>query len=125
MHSSALTGWANWRWTTARGTTSRASSSKWWDRKIHEITRKNTKEAEERTSASFVFFRVISWIFLSHHFDDDARDVVPRAVVQRQLAQPVSALLCILALGDEAQELLVRHGAAQAVSAEQEAVARL
>ena len=55
---------------------------------------------------------MVQWRLLINDVDDDARDVVARAVVQRELTQPVGALLHVLLLRHEAEELLVRHGPA-------------
>ena len=55
----------------------------------------------------------------------NAGDVVARSLIQRKLAQAVRALLNVGLLLDESQELLVGDDAAQAVGAEQEAVAGL
>src|SRR5262249_42880377 len=52
------------------------------------------------------------------HFDHDARDVVPGALVEGELAEAVCALLHVALVGDEQIELVVRDDAGEAVGAE-------
>jgi len=60
-----------------------------------------------------------------HHFDDDARDVVARAGVERQLPQGIGALLHVAVFLQTLQQLVVGNDATQSVAAKQEAVAQL
>src|SRR5205085_1553231 len=53
----------------------------------------------------------------------DARDIVARAVVERQLPQAVGAFLHVGMILDELEDLLVGHRAGEAVGTQQEAIA--
>ena len=62
------------------------------------------------------------WTSTLDHFDHDARHVIARPHVERQLAEAVGAFLDVGVFRDELQELFVGDGAGEAVAAEQEAV---